>query len=423
MKNQLLSFRWIVFLVLLSSSSLLLISRKAGNLGFYSLVLAALFSLALRSRHDGMGFRQFVCKFWHLHLSMAGMMLAILLNQLISQDFAARSFDYPSRMGLFVLLAWACLHCSARMYRWLQWAYVATALMCTVKMYIITDGGTTRGEYVDFMPIIEFADMTLLMGLFSLASMKYTSGSAVVRNLGNLVKIIAFLGTLYAAYISGTRGTWLAIPFLVTISAVAMLDQFPLRKKILFAVFAVAAVIALFCLNPQVQNRILAAQSDISTYSKDSASDTSVGTRFGLWKTSFSLFLEHPLIGIGRENFQPTLQGLGLEGKVSPVIARQIHSHNEIFYNMATLGSFGLAGLLALYLVPGIYFSRRMRNADRELQAVGAMGVMTCVGFAVFGLTDVTFMWGASDNFYALFMAILFSHAYRREQELVSSVN
>lgn len=423
MKNQILLFRWIVFVILVTSSSLLLIGRKAGNLGFYGLLLISLISLALRNRHDGMGFKQFVGKFWSLHLAMAGMMLAILLNQLISQDFAFRSFDYPSRMGLFVLIAWACLHCTAQMYRWLQWCYVAAALMCTVKMYIITDGGTTRAEYVDFMPIIEFADMTLLMGFFSLVSIKYSPGGYGVRYIGNLLKILAFIGSLYAAYVSGTRGTWLAIPFLAAIAAAIMFGRFELRKKALFALCAVAVLITLFCLSPQVQNRIQAAQQDISTYSKDSSSDTSVGTRFGLWKTSFALFLDHPLIGIGRENFQPTLQDLGLAGKISPVIARQIHSHNEIFYNMATLGSFGLAGLLALYLVPGLYFARKLGNADHEMQAVGAMGLMVCVGFVIFGLTDVTFMWGASDNFYAIFTAILFAHIYRRERELALCAN
>ncbi|MBB5391420.1 MULTISPECIES: O-antigen ligase [unclassified Herbaspirillum] len=418
MKNQILSFRWIVFIILVTSSSLLLIGRKAGNLGFYGLLLMAFISLALRTRHDGMGFKQFISKFWLLHLAMAGMMLAVLLNQLISQDFVARSLDYPSRMGLFVLIAWACLHCTPQMYRWFQWSYVAAALMCTVKMYIITDGGTTRGEYVDFMPIIEFADMTLLMGFFSLVSIKYTSGSYGVRCVSNLLKILAFIGSLYAAYVSGTRGTWLAIPFLAAIAATIMFNRFELWKKALFTLCIVAVLIILFCLSPQVQQRIHAAQQDIATYSKDNTSDTSVGTRFGLWKTSFALFLDHPLIGIGRENFQSTLQGLGREGKISPVIARQIHSHNEVFYNMATLGSFGLAGLLALYLVPGIYFARKLRSTDHELQAVGAMGLMMCVGFIVFGLTDVTFMWGASDNFYAIFTAILFSHIYRRKQEL-----
>ncbi|WP_343583844.1 O-antigen ligase family protein [Herbaspirillum sp.] len=418
MKNPILSLRWIVFPILFSTSVLLLISRKAGNLGFYSLLLTALISLALRSRHDGMGFKQFICKFWKLHLAMAGMMLAILLNQVISQDFAPRSFDYPSRMGLFVLIAWACLHCTAQMYRWLQWSYVIGALACIVKMYIITDGGTTRGDYVDFMPIIEFADMTLLMGFFSLVSIKYTPEAAGARGLLNLLKILAFIGSLYAAYISSTRGAWLAIPFLAAVAAVTMFDGFGRKKKALFALLAVVVIAVLFCLSPQVQNRIQAAQQDISTYSKDSGSDTSVGTRFGLWKTSFALFLDHPLIGIGRENFQPVLQALGREGKISPIIARQIHSHNEIFYNMATLGSFGLAGLLALYLVPGFYFARKLRSADKELQAVAAMGLMVCVGFVIFGLTDVTFMWGASDNFYVIFTAILFSHIYRREHEL-----
>lgn len=418
MKNHTASLRWIVFVVLFSTSSLLLIGRKSGNLGFYALLLAGLVSLALRSQQGDLPFSTFVRRYWSLHLAMAGMLLAILINQLVSGNFAARTFDYPSRMALFAVLAWACLLCSARMLNWLQWSYVLAALLCTVKMYIITDGGTTRAEYVDFMPIIEFADMTLLMGFFTLVSIRYTPGQGNQLRLINLLKIFSFLCTLYAAYISGTRGTWLAIPFLAAIASAILFDHLNRRKQILLALAAVTVVIGLFALNPQVQHRIEAAQEDITTYSKDAGSDTSVGTRLGLWKTSFALFTEHPVIGIGRENFRATLDGLGREGKISPVIARQIHSHNEIFYNMATLGSFGLAGLLALYLVPGIYFARKISHSDAEIRAVASMGLMTAVGFFIFGLTDVTFMWGASDNFYGIFMAILFAHCYRRQEHL-----
>lgn len=415
MKNELLSFRWIVFLVLFATSSLLLIGHRVGNQGFYVLLLLALSSLLLGKPPQGLAFPDFAKRFWGLHLAMAGMLLAILAYQLLAQDFAARSFDYPSRMALFILLAWACLHCTARMFGWLQWSYLLAALLCTAKMYVITDGGTTRADHVDFMPIIEFADMTLLMGFFTLVSMRYTPGGANARRLLNLLKLLAFAGTLYAAYISGTRGTWLAIPFLAAVAAMILFDRFDTRKKILLALGAVVVVIGLFSSSAHVRNRIQAAQQDLTIYSHDSASDTSVGTRLGLWRTSYMLFKQHPLIGVGRENFMPTLQRLGEEGKISPVIARQIHAHNEIFYNMATLGSFGLAGLLALYLVPGIYFARRMRHASSELRAVASMGVMTSLGFVVFGLTDVTFMWGASDNFYGIFMAILFAHAYRLE--------
>lgn len=421
MKSLMMPLRWLVFFILFSSSSLLLIVRKVGNLGFYVLFLIALVSLILRVEHCGTSFPVFVRKFWKFHLAMAGMFIAILLNQLISQDFATRSFDYPSRMALFILIAWASLICTADMFKWLHWSYVLGALLCTIKMYIITEGGTNRMAYVDFMPIIEFADMTLLLGFFSLLSVKYESGSPPAQRLGNVVKILACLGTIYAAYISDTRGTWLAIPFLATIAVIVLFDRFELRKKILVALLAAALLIGLFGLSPRVQERIEAAQQDITVYSKDSSSDTSVGTRFGLWKTSIALFAEHPLIGVGRENFQPTLRRLGQEGKVSPVIARQIHAHNEIFYNMATLGSFGLIGLLALYFFPGVFFGMKMRSKDKELQATAAMGLMLCSGYLIFGLTDVLFMWGASDNFYTIFMAILFSHIYQRERLLASS--
>jgi O-antigen ligase len=419
MKNRILPLDWIVFCLLFSTSSLILIVRKAGNLSFYSLTLVALVCLILRTNHCGTHFADFVRRFWKLHLAMAGMFIAILLNQLISQDFAARSLDYPSRMAFFVLLVWVSLMCSAKMFRWLQWSYVLGAILSTIKMYIITDGGTSRAQYVDFMPIIEFADLTLLMGFFSILSIKYQTGTVLAQRIGTAVKILAGVGTLYAAFLSETRGTWLGIPFLCAITAIVLFDRFEFKKKITVMLLGVILLTGLFALSPRVQKRIVAVEHEITVYSTDSLSDTSVGTRLGLWKTSMMLFAEHPLIGIGKENFQPTLQRLGREGKISPVIARQIHSHNEIFYNMVTLGMFGLVGLMALYLVPLMFFASKFQHNDQELRAVAGMGVILCVGYMIFGLTDVMLMWGVSNNFYAVFTAILFSHIYQRERLLM----
>lgn len=421
MNNRIFPFDWIVFFLLFSTSSLILIGRKVGNLSFYALTLVALVCILLRISHHGNGFTDFVRRFWKLHLAMAGMFIAILLNQLISQDFAARSLDYPSRMAFFVLLAWASLMCSAKMFQWLQWSYVLGAILATIKMYIITDGGTSRAQYVDFMPIIEFADLTLLLGFFSVLSIKYQSGTVRARRIGTAVKILAGIGTLYAAFLSETRGTWLGIPFLCAIAAIVFFDRFNFKTKVTATLLLVTLLTAVFVFSPRVQKRIQAVEQEIAVYTKDSWSDTSVGTRLGLWKTSMVLFAEHPLIGVGKENFQPTLQRLGREGKISPVIARQIHSHNEILYNMVTLGTFGLIGLMALYLVPLIFFLRKLQQKDQELRATAGMGVILCVGYMIFGLTDVMLMWGVCDNFYAVFAAILFSHIYQRERYLISA--
>lgn len=422
MKNRNLRLDWIVFSILFATSSLILIGRKVGNLSFYSLLLIALVCLFLRIDHGGTSFSDMVRRFWKLHLAMAGMFIAIVLHQLISQDFAIRSFDYPSRMALFVVIVWACLLCSARMFQWLQWSYVLGAILSTIKMYIITDGGTTRALYVDFMPIIEFADLTLLLGFFSILSINYASGTVRTQRIGIAVKILAGVGTLYAAYISGTRGAWLGIPFLCAIAAIILFGRFELKKKITVTLLAVTLLTGVFVLNPRVQSRIQSVEQEINAYSKDSLADTSVGTRLGLWQASLMIFAEHPLVGVGRENFRPTLERWGQEGRISPVIARQIHSHNEMFYNMVTLGSFGLVGLLALYIVPLVFFTRKLRQSkDKELRAVAGMGMMLSVGYMVFGLTDVMFMWGVCDNFYALFMAILFCHLYQREGVLALS--
>lgn len=395
----------------------LLIARRAGNLCFYALFLLALAAMVLDLRPCGKKFSQLLKEHWPLHLAMAGMLLAVLINQLALLDFAGRSYDYPSRMAFFAFLLWAALLVPYRLMKQLQWAYVAGALLAAVKMYIITDGGVSR-EYVDFMPIIEFGQLSLLLGFFAVLSLAYEEKSPALRRVGIGLKLLAGCGGLYAAYLSQTRGAWLGIPLFLLIAIAILGNRVHARKQFAIAVALLAIVTVLFGSTGIVRSRVLEARQSLVQYIAGENPDTSVGIRLQLWKGSWLLFKEHAGVGVGREHFTDALGDLERRRVITHQASIQPHSHDEILYNMVTLGMPGLIAILALYLVPAFYFWRETRHPDAEIRATAGMGLILCSGFLILGLVDVMFMWGVCDNFYGMFAAIFFAFIIRRKHEL-----
>jgi len=167
-----------------------------------------------------------------------------------------------------------------------------------------------------------------------------------------------------------------------------------------------------------VKERIAVTWNNIDVYVSKQNVDTSVGIRFQLWKSAALLFSQNPLVGVGRENFNIAMGELEKKGIVTYTAGIQPHSHNEILYNMATLGLIGLLGILSLYFVPAFYFFREICHPDNQIRMTAGMGLILCTGFFILGLTDVMFMWGVSDNFYAIFMAIFFAYILKRKEAL-----
>lgn len=78
----------------------------------------------------------------------------------------------------------------------------------------------------------------------------------------------------------------------------------------------------------------------------------------------------------------------------------------------------GIGALLALYLVPAAYFLRAALCDDRILRTTGAMGLTLCVGFVLFGLTEVMLIIAQTVVFYSVMVAIFTAHIHRRRQQL-----
>lgn len=411
-----LVLQWLVFAILMSSASLLLIVRRVGDASFYALLLLAIIIAACGIRPAGMRFTELLKRYWPIHLAMAGQFIAIFVHQAVTNDFNSRVYDLPSRMALFPVLLWAALLVPYRLLRHARWALALGAILAAVKMGLLTDWGTAR-KNTEFIPVIAFAEMAMALGFLSLLTLAWQE-SAPMRRIANSVKLIAGAAGVYAAYLSQTRGAWISIPGLLFVTIFVLKgSRRSFRVQLSWFLAATILLGCLFASSHIARDRMSLAQSETADYFAGKSRDTSVGTRFQLWQGSWLLFTEHPAVGIGMDSFQSAMRGLSQQGIITEEASKFPHSHNEILYNLTTLGLVGLIGILALYLVPIKYFAQRLDRNDSEARAISGMGIILCFGFFSFGLVDVMFMWRSSDNFYALIMVLIFACSIRQKHE------
>ncbi|WP_024972425.1 O-antigen ligase family protein [Ralstonia pickettii] len=386
--------------------------RGAAFLSFLLLLVAALWSM-LASPADAMNRLRAM---WHEHrwliLAMAAMPTAMLISAQ-SNPAAPRSVPFAyGRLWLFGFALFALLQLRPKQLESVQWGCVAGALASVVWAYLELRIG--RPDMIGaFANTIPFGNLSLLMGLFSLISIGWSKGDGWLLII---LRVVAGGAGLYASYLSQSRGGWIAIPVLLLI-AVATLRHVGWKKRVT-ALLVFFALLAAVCVSSSVvRARFDQAVSDLRAY-QAGQTNTSIGIRFQLWKAAALMLTRHPLAGVGRGQFEPALKAIHAEGLITQEATAVEHAHNEFLYNGATLGVLGIGALLALYLVPAAYFLRAALCDDRVLQTTGAMGLTLCVGFVLFGLTEVMLIIAQTVVFYSVMVAVFTAHIHRRRQQL-----
>ncbi|CAG9175432.1 hypothetical protein LMG23992_02957 [Cupriavidus laharis] len=393
----------------------LIVDRAAGVL-YGLLIVLGLAVLIYRWKSESQLFVSQVRRYWPLALAMAAPMLAVMANEISRLQFSSRSIDAPSRLALFALVLWAVSRIPLRYLRHLQWAFVAGAILSTIKIQVLSHGGQNR-YLTDFIPITIFIEMAMVLGTYSLFSLAWNSRQDKAQIL---IKVLAAAAILYGSYLSQSRGAWITIPLF---GAIALFSSGILAKgrKLAVAVLIAFALIAAMSQAKLVKDRIADARNDIEQYVTGSNVDTSIGFRFQLWHGSVVIFREHPVFGVGVDKYRDALADLANRKIITPSAAVYVHSHNEFLFNAARLGLFGIAALLALYLVPAYYFARDLRHRDREVRAAACMGASLCGGIFVLGLTDVVFLWWEVFPFYAVGIATFISFIDKKKTTMAAA--
>ena len=148
--------------------------------------------------------------------------------------------------------------------------------------------------------------------------------------------------------------------------------------------------------------------------------------RLQLWRSAIDAGLSHPWVGLGDGGrYHDYLRDVAVpKGLVSQRVVDEEFGepHNDVMLVFAGFGFPGALGLLFIYLTPCFYFVPRFlrRDVSMQVRAVAAMGLATCLGFALFGLTEMMFRRMNTMSFYVAFVAlfmVLSEPTSRRRQE------
>ncbi len=344
--------------------------------------------------------------------AMAGLPLAVFVGEVTSHLWGWQRYDAVSRFLLAVPIFW-CLR------------RLRTDLLSRWRLGVIAGAGVGLGAVVldprdwgsgrlgtSFVNPIHFGDIALTLGMLAVAGAGWSSRR---ERLLTVASVGALLAGIVASALSGSRGGWVALP------GFALFGWLELRRRLsrlqagVVFVALVAALAGVYGAIPEIHQRIGLIVANLRAYAHGH-DDTSIGIRFQLWKAAWLLFTEHPLFGVGMGGFKAMMTPLQQAGVLTPLAAdfgRQ-EVHNEILSRLSQLGLVGLAAILAVYLVPGWMFLRRLNDTAADVRAAARMGLILVWGFFVYGLTVETFDLTMTAAFYALTVAVLLALTYPR---------
>lgn len=394
--------------------------RGSANGILFVFTLVGLFHLAALQRPFGGTTRDRSSQHWQPWpslgmLAMAGIAPLVVAgaNEIARGVWVPKNLDLPLRFALLGPCTAAALQLRVTAFRHLQWGLIAGALISMVRVVYLNRLGARAAE-IGVLNTIPFSDISLMLGFLSMLSLGWSiTGSRMESGL----KILGFAAGVVASFVSGSRGGWVAIPILALICGIALRacqsgNAPPLSRQ--GWLIRCVGVVVLLAVGVRIgAARVGQALADIRDYLHGNV-DTSIGTRFEVWRASWMALRDHPLLGVGFDGFKPAVAHYVQAGRVSTSLIGLPHSHNELLFALASGGLAGGLALLAVYLLPLIYFCQAMRSLDRETRCAAGMGATIVAGYAISGLTETFFIISMNTAIYVFLVGVLLAFVHTR---------
>jgi len=397
------SIAWL-FIILAGLSPILIMSTSRGGSLSFHLLLAAGVAVLATTRNAAADVRTTLRPYLPLMAALFSLAASVMISQAWHGDWHGSEVEKSLRFALAMLLLAAALRIPAEKLRYAMFGILAATWYAALNIGWLAYASAARPVTHEFNAVT-YGDLTLLFATLSFLSLGYPLTRH--RRAETVLKLATALIGFVGFALTQTRGGWLAIPFFVLIW-LATLGRIPMRSKLIsFAlvvtVFAVAAQA-----NTSLRARIDAGIDQYKSCATSPLDDTSVCIRLQLWKAAWEMFKSEPVVGVGgKDGFREALRTLHEQGKVSAFVAENFgETHNDLLDFLASYGLLGALGMLAIYVGPACYFVRRLRHAPASQRAAAAAGLAICVGFAVFGLTEMMFRGMRTASLYGTWIAI-----------------
>jgi O-antigen ligase len=347
-------------------------------------------------------------------------LVAMLVTCTYTGAWSSSEIEKWLRFALALPVYWLLLRAPRRWLQQVQWSLLFSAFAgVAMLVFIMKDPALGRGAVSEFggkYNAVAFADLTLFFGMASLLATQWT----LTRwpRVETCVKVLAAVLSVYATWESQTRSSWMLLP---VFGLVVLLAQRHWRVAVkCYFVLALVAVLAVGAavLWSSHSSRMQEVSSEVEAYVDHGNRDTSVGIRMQLWHASWLMFLDRPVLGGGMRNFRANLAQLRDRGIVTPLVASDYgEPHNDLIAAMAGYGAVGLLGMLCLYLVPAVVFYRRLRSSDNVVRVAAQIGLLFCLGYCIFSLTEMMFRNMRSVPIYAVTMVLLMALSSPRPRQ------
>lgn len=333
----------------------------------------------------------------------------MLTTSLFQGVWSNSELEKVSRFALALPAYWLLLRVRRGLLQNIQWsllvgAYGGALLIITLLVWL----GEWRGVVSDHggrYNAVTFANLMLFFGLASLLTLNWRM--TPWPRIEAAVKVAAAAATVYGTVISQTRSSWMLLPIFGLVLLLSV-RKWTLRRRVYCAIATMVILVGGSVTLWSFNDRMALAVQNVQDFTQGGNRDTSVGIRLQLWEASWSIFRESPLVGVGPSHFRSELAKLGKRGIVTKAVVDGYgEPHNDFFGAMAGYGLLGLLSMLALYLAPAWVFLRRMASDDRVIRTGAQIGLLFCLGYCAFSLTEMMFRNMRSVPIYSVTLVLL----------------
>ena len=345
-------------------------------------------------------------------------LVPVVLNMLRFQSLPGAEFERALRMILgCVLVLGATLSMQPKYLRRVSWGFMIAGLISCAYVFWPAARDIDRPVTPEYNAVT-YGNLMLLLSMLVMYSTRWALTSW--PHVEKVVKWVVVLTMIIGFILTQTRTGWLALPVFILIWL--LLNNYVKRPLRLVAALALLVAICAgsLMLIPKMNERATDAYVEISECAiKNPLAFSSVCIRMQLWRSSLDMFYEHPLLGLGRRSdFQPALIARVEKGLVLQYVADDwAEPHSDMLMILATQGLFGGIALLLVYFAPAVVFARRLVSGESmNIRTAAAMGLAICIGFAIFGLTELMFRGMRTIGFYSVMIGWLLALSDRHSQ-------
>lgn len=326
--------------------------------------------------------------------TIAGACLVFLLTVLVSaigalQPWAAveRALNYFFRMLPFFFVP---LICQEKKQLWMLLGVGALSLLIA-DVYALWQGlhGNLRAPAFHSHPMMLAGFLVQWIPIVTLATGADWGKQLLLKKIWRCALGLLWLLSLTALIVNGTRGAWLAVFFLLLVMGATLLRKH--KKMLVLGSLALILIIGVAGQHSGLQNRVNTLRD---------ASFQSNSERLLMWQSAWNMFLDHPIIGVGAQNYEYQYQN----HYISPLAKErgQMHAHSNVFQLLAEQG---LVGFAAFCLLFGVILRRSWQGMRRN-SFWGYMLFFATIGLLLQGLTEFNFGNAAVSRLYWLLVGI-----------------